>query len=409
MKKAIILTVYLLCMVNFYSKAQEFGDAAEKVRFLVQMHVQEYYDSRGYHQIREDYKVLMANGSISEVILQQENVPEMFLRRPISFRTRYVMNAGVLNRVLKEYFDVSVSDLVKSFKANYNGNKINDYYFNDDYSAYTKIYLGSNQLATAETKTTKLSDFPPSVRETIKKSMNEAKNRITLQQENERITQAQREVEDYSFRHTRYDLGKYDTTIFNRFLNVLKKNFLNYCRNDAPEYKDLWYGYKGASNGFISYNNVYNVLYEMEDNSRETEQRGNVIIAGSNDIRTVVSGQLLSGTDNDMKIVRKSSVPLPMITLSGRKVLTKAKIDSMRISFVKGITIAKCGKKGVEFTKFPPQENIKPYIEGVLAEKKGRFIIRYEVANILNESFTSITFKPYIALFGEYQEEYKGR
>ncbi|MEG9513483.1 hypothetical protein LZ318_07470, partial [Saccharopolyspora indica] len=106
-----------------------------------------------------------------------------------------------------------MSDLVKSFKANYNGNKINDYYFNDDYSAYTKIYLGSNQLATAETKTTKLSDFPPSVRETIKKSMNEAKNRITLQQENERITQAQREVEDYSFRHTRYDLGKYDTTI----------------------------------------------------------------------------------------------------------------------------------------------------------------------------------------------------
>jgi hypothetical protein len=59
----------------------------------------------------------------------------------------------------------------------------------------------------------------------------------------------------------------------------------------------------------------------------------------------------------------------------------------MRIQFVKGVTVVKCAKKRNEFTKLPPPENIKPRIERLLAGKKGRFIVKYEVANIFKKPF----------------------
>jgi hypothetical protein len=159
--------------------------------------VQEYYSAQGYHQVQEDYKVLMDNGSIREVVLQKENVPDMYLQRPISFRTRYVMQGGILSRVLLEYFDVSLSELMNSFKSNYRGNSINDYYFNADYSTYTRIYLGANKLATAETKPTQLSDFPPGLREIVRNSIEGTKKRNEQERENEqsaatKISQAER-------------------------------------------------------------------------------------------------------------------------------------------------------------------------------------------------------------------------
>ncbi len=76
---------------------------------------------------------------------------------------------------------------------------------------------------------------------------------------------------------------------------------------------------------------------------------------------------------------------------------------SIRVLFVKGVTVVKCGKNGIEFTKLPPPESIRPRIEGALAGKKGRFIIKYEIANILNEPFENVTIEPYMALFGEYR------
>jgi TonB family protein len=169
MKKMFLLYLFLSFISVNQSKAQQFGDLAERVKFLVQMSVQEYYAAQGYHQVSEDYNVIMNNGSISEVVLQKENVPDVNLRRPISFRIRYVMKDGKLHRVLQEYFDVNVAELVNGFRSNNRVNRINDYYFNSDYSTCTRIYLGANKLATSETKATTLSDFPPSIRELIKK------------------------------------------------------------------------------------------------------------------------------------------------------------------------------------------------------------------------------------------------
>lgn len=39
MKKAIILTLALLCSINLYCEAQQIGDNAERVKYLVQMAV----------------------------------------------------------------------------------------------------------------------------------------------------------------------------------------------------------------------------------------------------------------------------------------------------------------------------------------------------------------------------------
>lgn len=95
------------------------------------------------------------------------------------------MKGGVLSRVLQEYFNVNLSELVNSFKSNYQGNSINDYYFNADYSTYTRNYLGANKLATSETRPTQLSDFAPSWREIVKNSIQEARKRIAQERENE--------------------------------------------------------------------------------------------------------------------------------------------------------------------------------------------------------------------------------
>ncbi len=187
MKKAIILSLALLCIVSLYSEAQQIGDDAEKVKSLVQMAVQEYYNAQGYHQVKEDYKVLMDNGSIAEIVLQKENVPDANLQRAISFRIRYIISRGKLSRILQEYFDVSVSELRNAFKANYRGNVIYEYYFNSDLTAYSKIYLSSNRLAAVETKETDLNDFPASLRELIKKDRlaieKDKKEKNTVEQE----------------------------------------------------------------------------------------------------------------------------------------------------------------------------------------------------------------------------------
>ena len=65
MKKMLLLCLSILSIIE-YLNAQQIGDNAEKVKYLVQMSVQEYYSAQGYHQVREDYKVLMSNGSMKE-------------------------------------------------------------------------------------------------------------------------------------------------------------------------------------------------------------------------------------------------------------------------------------------------------------------------------------------------------
>ncbi|MGN6194986.1 MAG: energy transducer TonB [Ginsengibacter sp.] len=125
----------------------------------------------------------MNNGNIAEVILHVENVPDIYFKRPISLQIRYIMKNGKLNRIIKEFYDITLNELKKSSRAMNRGNIINEYLFSYDYSTYSRVYLGSSGLATMEIKPTVISDFPSYLQPIVKRDVIETKERSKIEME----------------------------------------------------------------------------------------------------------------------------------------------------------------------------------------------------------------------------------
>jgi hypothetical protein len=165
----------LLSIIYLASFSQKIGDDANGIKLLVENEIRSYYNAQGYHQVRQDYKVLWNEGLIVEIILQKENVPDAYFRRPVSYRVRYIMRGGVLNRVIKEFYDIERVELEKYARDLHQGNRINEYLFSHDYSTYSRVYAGENGLASIIIKKTVISDFQPYLQKVLSERLAEAK------------------------------------------------------------------------------------------------------------------------------------------------------------------------------------------------------------------------------------------
>lgn len=164
--------------------AQEIGEDALTIKMEIEYYVKNYYDSNGYKQIKMRIETKYYNGNISEVILYQENVPaldEKLLGRTFDFKTRYIIKDNLLNCLITEYNNLTIEEL-KSIVDD--KNKIENYYFNNNYTNYSKVYLNTNGLATKMYKKTNLNELPLNIKSIIQIK----KDEISLKDNNKRQT-----------------------------------------------------------------------------------------------------------------------------------------------------------------------------------------------------------------------------
>ncbi|MCO5234270.1 MAG: hypothetical protein M9888_11105 [Chitinophagales bacterium] len=394
-KLTVIAAIILQTLSTAYGQTIEIGQNANSVKQLIEWSTRQRtgYDSYGNskgNNVVWDTKYY--NGQISEVIQCYSQQYLIDFRTVADFCKHYIMENGKLAYILTQYENISVSKLKEFYDRSYSSTKAGDLYFSDDYKNYSKIYLHQNGLATVKWTTAKQSDLPEKIRSEIKR-----KQEAEAKAEQQRVLAEKKEKDkEREIKSKVYDLKQYAPDEYkdalsrqrDRIVNYFMKNSSDYySRGNFPSFRDL----EQRDVKFERFKNTYTVSYALEDHSRPSVNYGSYIAAGSNDIRGTQQVKLIDGTDQSCSLLKSNSIRLSTIKIEGYEVMTKATFENIKVDFTRGLTVVKIKGGEVEFTKFPPEQDLQSVIIDNLSDKpKGKYIVKYEIGNILGKEITNI-------------------
>lgn len=394
MNKLLILTILILSFGQLKSQTIEIGQEADYIKRLIEWSTRDHNkpDSYGnYSSARASWDVSYNNGQIVDVIQCYENQYYINLRMSVNYCKHYIMEYGKLAYTLTQYENVSTEKLIDVYDDLYEERKINKLYFDEEYKHYSKIYLAKNGQATIEWRKAELNQIPISVRKEIEKKQ-KAKENEEYQSELARQKELEREKE---IKSKTYDLKEYNS-LYNETLNEIKNEIVNYFHKSSsryrgssniPTYDDLANGNEKK----YRFTNTYTAYYKLEDHSRPSQMYGNVLVAGSRDVRQEKEIKLISGTDNSCSLFNSISIKIPTIEIQGYEVMTEATFSNIEVDYAKGITIVKIKSGEVEFKSFPPDKDIQEKItEKLKSEPKGKYIVKYEIGNISGKEVSNL-------------------
>jgi len=298
------------------------------------------------------------------------------------------MEYGKLAYTLTQYENVSKEKLIEVYDGLYEERKINNLYFDEEYKHYSKIYLAQNGQATIEWRKAELSQIPSSVRKEIENKQ-KAKENEEYQQ---KLAEEKEEQKRLEITSKLYDLDIYNKSAYNSVLSDIKQGISNYFnsseksnyynRSSIPSFDEL-------ANGNVKkfrYTNIYNAYYKLDDHSRPSQMYGNVLVAGSRDVRQEKEITNISGNDKSSSLFDAISIRIPTIEVEGYKVMTEARFENISVDFAKGITIVKIKNGNVEFLEYTPDNDLIDKIkEKLKTEPKGKYIIKYEYSKIMGD------------------------
>ncbi len=393
----VIITTFFLTISTTYGQTIEIGQDADYIKQLIEWSTRQrsgydsYGNSKGNNVV---WDVKYYDGQISEVIQCYSQQYLIDFRIIADFCKHFIMEKGKLAYVLTQYDNISVSKLKELYDHSTNNEKIDDLYFSDDYSNCSKIYLHSNGLATIKWTATKQSDLPINIRNEIKR-----KQDAFDKAEQEKIIEEQKEQEkENEIKSKVYDLKQYAPNEYREAFNKQRERIIEYFLNSSsgyfssgikfPSFRDL----AQRELKFENFNNTYTVTYELEDHSRPSVNYGSYIAAGSIDIRGIQKVELVEGTDKNCSLIKSTSIGrLPTIEIEGYEVMTKATFKNITVDFTRGLSEVKIKKGEIEFIKFPPKEELKSVIiEKLKNNQKGKYVVKYEIGNILGEEIINI-------------------
>jgi hypothetical protein len=292
------------------------------------------------------------------------------------------MEKGKLANILTQYENVSLETLIESYNKLYGERKQADFYFEEDYKHYSKIYLAKNGLATIEWKNVELSQIPSNIREEIKnkqKAKEEEESRKNLAAEEE-----SRKNEEITLKV--YDLYQYNRSIYNAILNNLKEEIKKYFQprsnldyfqsGHVPAFSDID---KLTEKKYRS-KNTYKVYCKLEDQGFSR--------AGSQKINRIKEVILVSGTDKTCSLFNNIQIRIPTIEIEGNEVMTEARFENISIDYARGITEVKFRKENIEFSKFAPDTVVIEKIRENLRSKtisRGNYRVYYDFLNVMGE------------------------
>lgn len=396
MKKLTVITAIILQTLSVaHGQTIEIGQDANYVKQLIEWSTRQRtgYDSYGNSKGNNvDWDVKYYNGQVSEVIQCYSQQYLIDFRTVADFCKHYIMENGKLAYVLTQYENISVSKLKEYYDRSYSDKKAGDLYFSDDYKNYSKIYLHQNGLATVKWAAAKQSDLPEKIRNDIRQ-----KQQAEAKAEQERILAEQKEQEkEREIKSKVYDLKQYAPDEYQKALSSQRDRIVNYFMRNSSDYSrnssfPSFYELEQREIKFERFKNTYTASYELEDHSRPSVNYGSVIVAGSNDIRGTQQFKLIEGTDQSCSLLKSAYIRLPTMKIEGYEVMTKATFENIKVDFTRGLTVVKIKGGEVEFTKFPPEQDLQSVIIDNLKDKpKGKYVVKYEIGNILGKEIVNI-------------------
>lgn len=363
------------------------GDDAQKVRSLVQYEVQTFYQAQGYHQVEMSWDTKYHDGQISEVILCKENVPMIDLRKAVDFCVHYVIQNGNLSKIITQYKNISLKELQTALsKLN---TTIGNYFFDNDFEHYSRIYLSSNGLATKEYTQTVIKELPLNIKDQIQ-SLRQDFRKTTEVDEN---VKKKKEIEKQQFKSHPLNLQIIRPLIYEKLVNDLQDNLAKFF--------DSKYFIKNSEllkteNGFKYVIGEYNLKVFTEDHSRAAVVYRNYIEAGSHDVKTKNEITVVSGFETK-NIAEKISLYLPTIDSNNIECMTVAYFNNVKFTYTKGLSILQVAKKqNISIVKYQLNPDIQTIIfDAMKDQKKGKYIILYGIGTINEKEIKKIEIKPF--------------
>lgn len=391
MNRFLFLTVFILGFGQLKSQTIEIGQDADYIKRLIEWSTKDHNraDSYGrYSDARASWDVLYNNGQITDVIQCYDNQFYIDLRMSVNYCKHYMMDYGKLAYTLTQYENVSTDKLIEVYDNLYGDRKINSLYFDKEYKHYSKIYLAKNGQATIEWRKAELNQIPSSVRKEIENKQ-KAKENEEYQQKLAEEKEEQKRLEVTS---KLYDLNIYNKSAYNSVLSDIKQGISDYFnsseksnyynRSSIPSFDNLANGNEKK----FRYTNTFNAYYKLEDHSRPSQMYGNVLVAGSRDVRQEKEITNISGSDKSSSLFDAISIRIPTMEIDGYEVMTEARFENVSVDYAKGITIVKIKNGNVEFLEYTPDNDLIDKIkEKLKTEPKGKYIVKYEYKKIMGD------------------------
>lgn len=227
MKRILLVTILLILFGQTRSQIIDMGQKAEDVKALIEWTTRDHNKPDSFGNLassRATTDVKYENGEIKDVIqcFEKQFIIEFGLT--VNYCKHYLMKNGKLSYILTQYENVSTEKLITQYSRT--SNKIGEYFFDNDFEHFSKIFLGANKLATVEYRKTKLEPISNSIRSQIEI--------IKSNKEEERKTKLKNDYDSKVF--TQFEIDK-NVELYNEssFKKTLNEQFDNYFKNNPNE------------------------------------------------------------------------------------------------------------------------------------------------------------------------------
>ena len=145
MNKHISITILLLLFVNICkSQNIEIGQDSQEIKNIIEWSTKNHKRPDSFGNKSNSYwtyDTKYYNGRIVEVIQCYQNQYLIDFRVNADYCKRYIMENGKLSYILTQFENISTDQVKENYTSLYSKSKINDFYFDDNYKNYSKIYL----------------------------------------------------------------------------------------------------------------------------------------------------------------------------------------------------------------------------------------------------------------------------
>jgi len=384
MNRLLILSVLIFNFGQLKSQTIEIGQDAEQIKRLIEWETKDHNkpDSYGnYSTSRASWDISYNNGQIMDVIQCIKNQFYINLRMNVDFCKHYIMDHGKLIYTLTQYENVSQERIIEVYDKLYEGTKVNNLYFDEEFEHYSKIYLSKNGYATVEFRKVELDKIPPNVKKEI-----EIKRQYIAQKKLEDNLAEQKRKEITS---KYYDLSKYDITTYNSIVSNVKRKISNYFKSSnessdynkagAPTFDKLL----NSEEKKYRYRNSFIALYETGHGGSTYEYL---------ELQDIITDSVTNGESTSLfntynQIIGWTGVN-PTIKIDNYKIKTQARIN-INIDYAKGITVVKIKDGKLDFLENTPDKDLIDKVRNKLDLEivglKGKYIVKYEFSNIMGD------------------------
>jgi len=389
MSKLITVIILVFTFIQLKSQSIEIGQSAYEIKRLVEWSTKNHNkpDSYGnYSSSRANWDVSYNNGQIVEVLQCIRNQHYIDLRMNVDLCKHYIMGKEKLAYILTEYENVSKEKLIDLYDNLYKNTKVGNFYFDEDFEHFSRIFLANNGHATIEWKKADITTLPTSILNKIK-----LKKEIISKRKLDRETELKKKK---IYTSKEYELLDYRPNMYIELENKFREKILDYLvssensdfkSSDAipiPKYWQLQgrvlkkYRYSKSFIAHCKTNNHFREDYVDSSSSGKLRLRKTTCISGCD------------GFNGFRNLISWVGV-YPEIQVEGYKVNSKADIK-IQIDYAKGVSRIKIKKGYFEFIENNPDKDLESKIRSKIEENitglKGKFFVKYEYYNIMDST-----------------------